>query len=228
LQDISRTAKIMDVLISHTIKVFLAFFAIMNPIANTPIFIGLTSEDDLSTKKMIARRSLLLAFLVILIFCLSGKLIFSAFGITLPAFRITGGIIVFLIGFHMLQGEQSRVHNPSHEDNQKSLEAELSIAVTPLAIPILAGPGTITTAMSFSAGNSFPELAITICSFGALCFITYAFFIYVQRFVKYISKSTVKVISRMMGLILAVIGTQMVIQEIFGVVHMFNSASFGY
>lgn len=217
----------MDVLISHTIKVFLAFFAIMNPIANTPISIGLTSQDDLSTKKMIARRSLLLAFLIILVFCLSGNLIFRAFGITLPAFRITGGIVVFLIGFHMLQGELSSVHNPSHEDNQKSLEAELSVAVTPLAIPILAGPGTISTAINFSSGNGFPELAITIFSFLVLCFITYAFFIYGQRFVEYISESTVKVVIRMMGLILAVIGTQMVIQGIFEAVTMFKSESFG-
>jgi len=212
----------MDVIIPHFLKVFLAFFAIMNPIANTPIFIGLTSEDNPLIKKMIARRSLLIAFVVVLIFCLSGNMIFRAFGITLSAFRITGGVVVFLIGFHMLQGEQSRVHSPSHEDNQKSLEAELSISITPLAIPILAGPGTITTAMSFSAGKSFLELIITICSFVTLCFITYFFFIYGQRFVHYISESTIKAISRMMGLILAVIGTQMIIDGIFGVIHMFQ------
>jgi len=212
----------MDALIPHIIKVFLAFFAIMNPISNTPIFIGLTSEDSTAEKKIIARRSLLMAFSVVLIFCLFGNIILRAFGITLPAFRITGGIVVFLIGFHMLQGEQSKVHSPSHEDNQTSREAELSISITPLAIPILAGPGTITTAMSFSAGKSFLELIITICSFATLCMITYCFFIYGQRFVQYISTSTIKAISRMMGLILAVIGTQMLIQGIFGAIIMFQ------
>ena len=216
----------MDTQTIHIVKVFLAFFAIMNPIANTPIFLSLTSQDDHTTKKMIARRSLFLAFLIVMVFCAFGKFIFNAFGITLPAFRITGGIIVFFIGFHLLQGEQSRVHNPTLEDNQESIESELSVAITPLAIPILAGPGTISTAITFSAGKGFSELLITISTFAVLCFVTYLFFLYGQKFVDYISKSTIKVISRMMGLILAVIGTQMVIHGILGVVRMSKTNPF--
>jgi multiple antibiotic resistance protein len=130
----------------------MGLFAIMNPIANTPIFIGLTLGDDRATKRAVALRSVLLAFAIVAIFCVAGRVIFELFGITLPAFRITGGALVFLIGFQMLQGEQSSVHSPSAADNAKSREAELSVAISPLAMPILAGPGTIAAAMSF-VGN---------------------------------------------------------------------------
>ena len=208
----------MESLLLHTLSVFMGFFAIMNPIANAPVFIGLTSGDNRDTKKAVALRSVVLAFLIVVIFCFAGKTIFHLFGITLPAFRITGGLLVFFIGYHMLQGEQSTVHNPSEEDNQRSIEAELSVAVSPLAMPILAGPGTIATAMNFAAKEGSHELVITISAFAILCLITYILFLSGEKFVTYVGESAVKVITRMMGLILAVIGTQMVIHGIRGAV----------
>ena len=73
--------------------VFMGFFAIMNPIANVPIFLGLTEGEEQQTIKAVASRSLLLAFLIVVIFAIAGKVIFELFGITLPAFRITGGLL---------------------------------------------------------------------------------------------------------------------------------------
>lgn len=200
----------------------MAFFAIMNPIANTPIFIGLTQSDDLPTKRRIALRSVSLAFLIVMVCCLAGSTIFKLFGITLPAFRVTGGILVFIIGFQMLHGNPSEVHNPSHADNRRSLDAELSIIVSPLAVPILAGPGTIATALSFSAHATMLFTVITIGVFALLCLITYAFFVEGQRFIDYIGESAIKVITRLMGLILAIVGTQMLMQGISGAVKMYK------
>jgi multiple antibiotic resistance protein len=206
----------MESILIHTGTVFMGFFAIMNPIANVPIFLGLTDDDDQQTTKAVALRSLLLAFLIIALFSLAGKVIFEMFGITLPAFRITGGLLVFLIGFHMLQGNQSSVHQLNEEDTQKSREAALSVAVTPLAIPILAGPGTIATAMNFSAQGGIAEMVVTIGAFAVLCVITYVLFVFGGKFVTYIGAGALAVITRMMGLILAVIGTQMVIEGLHG------------
>ncbi len=200
----------------HALTVFMGFFAIMNPIANVPIFLGLTSGDDKQTTRTVALQSLALAFLVIVVFAIAGKVIFELFGISLPAFRITGGLLVFLIGFHMLQGKQSSVHHPNEEDKQKCREAALSVAVSPLAMPILAGPGTIATAMNFSAGGGLAGMVITIVSFAALCIITYVFFVFGEKFVTFIGVGALGVITRMMGLILAVIGTQMVIEGLHG------------
>lgn len=212
----------MDSFFAHFATVFMGFFAIMNPIANTPIFMGLTAEDELKVKKQVAWRAVLLAFIIILAFSLLGKLIFTMFGISLPAFRVTGGILVLMIGFNMLQGEQSKVHSPSEDDNKKSIDSELSVAISPLAIPILAGPGTIATAMNFSADGKIEELSITIISFAILCVITYLSFIFGQKFIKFIGDSAIKVITRLMGLILAVIGMQMIIEGIYGAIRMFN------
>jgi multiple antibiotic resistance protein len=212
----------MSDIISHIATVFMGLFAIMNPIANTPVFIGLTAEDDPVAKKTIAFKSTFLAFVIVTAFCLSGKLIFQIFGITLPAFRITGGLLVFLVGFHMLHGNQSPVHNPSKEDNQKSVEADLSVAISPLAIPILAGPGTIVAAMNFATGKGIVSMGITLSSFALLCAITYVFFVFGQKLVKYIGESALKVITRLMGLILAIIGVQMLIEGISGSIKMFK------
>ena len=212
----------MDVFIHHALSVFMGFFAIMNPIANTPVFLGLTADDDSVTRRKIAAKALIVSFFIILVFSVSGKLIFGLFGITLPAFRIMGGILVALVGYQMLHGEPSLVQHPSDEDKQKSLEAELEIAITPLAMPILAGPGTIATAMNFASSGGISELIVTIAAFFVLCAISYVFFVSGERFVKYIGDNGIKVITRLMGLILAVIGVQMLIDGIGGAIGNFQ------
>ncbi len=150
-----------------------------------------------------------------------GKLIFHLFGITLPAFRIMGGGLVVLIGYHMLHGEQSPVHQPG-TGQQSSLEAKLSIAISPLAMPILAEPGTITTTMNYTASGGIVEMLITIAAFGVLCWITYMFFIYGERLVQYLGETGLSVITRIMGLILGVIGVQMVITGVAGAIEAYQ------
>jgi multiple antibiotic resistance protein len=208
----------MHELIGHALSVFMGFFAIMNPIANTPIFLSLTADDDPAIRKQVAMKALIAAFGIVLVFCLLGKLIFSMFGITLPAFRITGGLLVALIGYNMLHGEQSKVHHSGSGEQTVSTEAELSIAITPLAIPILAGPGTIATAMNFASTGGIDAMVVTIAAFTVLCLITYGFFIFGQRLVVLLGESGLGVITRIMGLILAVIGVQMLIDGVAGAI----------
>jgi multiple antibiotic resistance protein len=206
--------------IGQFLTVFMGFFAIMNPLANTPVFLGLTADDSPEIKRRVAAKALLLTFTLIVVFCLLGRLIFDLFGITLPAFQITGGILVFLIGFQMLHGEQSKVHSPVAGDKKSSLQGELSVAVTPLAIPILGGPGTIATAMNFSSTGGLTEIIITTAAFALLCLITYIFFVAGERLVHLLGDNGLSVITRLMGLILAVIGTQMVITGIEGAIKL--------
>jgi len=209
----------VNALIGHALSVFMGFFAIMNPIANTPVFLGLTAGDDPAARRKIAAKALVVSFVIVVVFSVAGKLIFELFSITLSAFRIMGGILVALVGYHMLQGgEHSSIQHPSEEDKRKSLDAELEVAITPLAMPILAGPGTIATAMSFASGGGISELLITVAAFLVLCVISYLFFVSGERFVRYIGDNGIKVVTRMMGLILAVIGVQMLIHGIGGAV----------
>ena len=201
--------------VSQSLSAFMGLFAVMNPVANTPVFLGLTEGDSDGVRKRVARRAVLIAFLIVTVFCVFGASILRLFGITFPAFQIAGGIVVFGIGLKMLQGEQSRVHNPSKND--LDLEAELEVAISPLAVPILAGPGTITTAMTFVSRDRPLSILITVSAFLVLCAITYVFFVAGQRFIRYVGQGGVKVVTRFMGLILAVIGIQILIEGIKGV-----------
>jgi len=205
----------------------MGFFAIMNPVANTPVFLGLTAADDAATRRRVATRALVASALIIIVFCAAGKLIFTMFGITLPAFRITGGILVALVGFHMLQGgEHSSVQHPSEDDKAQSREAALDTAISPLAMPILAGPGTIATAMNYASGGTVSDFFVTVSSFLVLCAITWVFFVSGERLVRFIGDNGVKVITRLMGLILAVIGVQMLLHGLGGALNAYSGGAY--
>jgi multiple antibiotic resistance protein len=202
--------------IGHALSVFMGFFAIMNPIANTPVFLGLTADDDTTTRRKVAFQAVLAAFVIVAVFCLLGAVIFKLFGITLPAFRITGGVLVALIGYQMLHSSPSAVHHPSSSDQAASRQAALSVALSPLALPILAGPGTIATAMNFASAGSTADMVVTLAAFALLCAITYGFFVSGEGLTRYLGKSGLNVITRIMGLILAVIGVQMLVDGLKG------------
>ena len=196
---------------------FAAFFAIMNPIANTPIFLGLTEALDEKTTRSVALRSNSLAFLIVVAFSLGGNSLLHLFGITLSGFRIAGGLLVALVGYHLLQGGHSPVHKPKDADLDADKDAAMDIAVSPLGMPLLAGPGTIVTAMNYASGGTPQSLGIVVGAFFLICALTYLCFIFGHRLTRYLGKSLVMVVSRLMGLILSVIGTQMVIEGILGV-----------
>jgi multiple antibiotic resistance protein len=203
-------------------SVFMGFLAIMNPLANTPVFLALTADDDASTRKAVARKALLAAFLIVVVFSVAGRLIFDLFGITLPAFRITGGILVFGIGYSMLHGGASKSHSPTEPSEGADRESRLSVAISPLAVPILAGPGTIATAMSFVAHGSAVHVAITVASFAVLCLISYVFFVSGEELIRFLGANAIGAVTRMMGLILAVIGVQMFLDGATAVVKTFQ------
>ena len=208
----------MDASVSHFTTVFMAFFAIMNPIANAPLFMGLTEGLDGVARRGIALRAVLVAFVIVALFTILGREIFAMFGITLPAFRIAGGILVGLVGYHLLQGQQSSLHTPTAEDNSRSRDAALGVAITPLALPILAGPGTIATAMNFAADSTLPEIVRVLSALALVCLLTLAAFIASDSLVKFLGQNAIKVVSRLMGIILAVIGVQMLIEGVRGAV----------
>ena len=202
----------------HFATVLMAFFAIMNPIANAPLFVGLTEGLDSGVRRKIALRAVVLAFAIVVLFAIGGRTIFEIFGITLPAFRIAGGLLVALVGYHMLQGEHSSVQSPSEEDKEKTRDAALDIAITPLALPVLAGPGTIATAMNFAADSTVPEVIRVVAAFGLMCAVTWVAFVGGQSLTGFLGQNAIKVVTRLMGLILTVVGVQMVIAGVRGVV----------
>jgi len=195
-------------LLLFALTVFTGFFAIMNPIANTPVFLGLAGDRDKSDRKKIAKTSCVTAFIIVVFFVILGKYIFELFGITIPGFKITGGLLLFYVGFEMLQSKKSKIHH------QENVEPDDGVAVSPLAIPILAGPGTIVTAMNNVTHGGFIHIAIDIIIFAIMILLTYLAFTLSDLIVKKIGENLITVIGKIMGLILAIMGTQMAIEGV--------------
>ena len=190
---------------------FMAFFAIMNPISNLPAYMALVADDSQKISRKIAFRSLLIAFVIITVFIFSGDFIFKVFGITIVSFRIAGGILVAVIGYHMINGN----HSPSYKGmEQQAVNSDpMSIAISPLAMPLFAGPGTITTALSLANGGLRNQL-MTVVAFALLCVITYLLLRSAKQIADFLGKNLMKIITKMMGLLLFSIGIQMIIVSV--------------
>ncbi len=184
-------------------------------------FLALTSHETEAEAKIIAAQATLTAFIIVVIFSLAGHFLLLLFGVSFTALRLTGGILVGIIGYEMLQGRQSNVSKPTQDTIQKTLKEEGSVAITPLGIPLLAGPGVIITAMNFSTGGILNCL-LTIIAFGILCILTYYVLISGKIIRKIVGASGLKVMTKMMGLILAVIGMQMLIEGVYSAVREFS------
>jgi multiple antibiotic resistance protein len=207
----------------HGITVFMGFFAMLNPIGNIPVFLGMVQDFDKKTQNKVALRATITAFTIIAIFCIFGHIIFRIFGITVPAFQIAGGIIVFIIGFQMLNAKENPIHAQTQDEKDQMEQIAHDMAITPLGIPLLAGPGTISTAMNFvGAEKSITNVILVIVIFGIMCLITYVLFISSRVIANKVNPSMLKVVSRIMGLILAVIAVQMMINGIEGTIDLFS------
>ncbi|ADV50288.1 multiple antibiotic resistance (MarC)-related protein [Cellulophaga algicola DSM 14237] len=198
----------MDSLVTYSLTVFMGFFAIMNPIANTPIFLGLVEGKNKEQKKKIAKTATITAFIIVVSFIFAGKYIFELFGITIPAFKITGGVLIFYVGFEMLMSKKSKIQSPEDKEDDSS------VAISPLAIPILAGPGTIVTGMNFVTNASYTHIGIVVGIFGLMILLTYWAFVLSDVIVEKIGENLISVIGKLMGLILAIIGTGMIVEGI--------------
>lgn len=190
---------------------FMAFFAIMNPISNLPAYMALVADDSQKISRKIAFRSLLIAFVIVTVFIFSGDFIFKVFGITIVSFRIAGGILVAVIGYHMINGN----HSPSYKGmEQQAVNSDpMAIAISPLAMPLFAGPGTITTALSLANGGLQNQL-ITIVAFAFLCVITYLLLKSAKQIAEFLGENLMKIITKLMGLLLFSIGIQMIIVSV--------------
>ena len=196
---------------SQLFYAFMAFFAIMNPISNLPAYMALVADDSQKISRKIAFKSLLIAFIIVTVFVFSGDLIFKVFGITIVSFRIAGGILVAVIGYHMINGN----HSPSYKGmEQQAVNSDpMSIAISPLAMPLFAGPGTITTALSLANGGLRNQL-ITVVAFAILCVITYLLLRSAKQIAGFLGKNLMKIITKFMGLLLFSIGIQMIITSV--------------
>ncbi|MFD0050119.1 MarC family protein [Actinomycetes bacterium NPDC127524] len=202
-------------LLALILKLTVSFFAVMNPLGNIPIFITLTSGYSVSEKRRTARKAAIISFFILTVFLVLGNLIFSAFGITIHAFRVAGGILIFGIAYNLLHAKNSRAQTP-HEGEQQEAKQQDDISITPLALPIMAGPGTIATVMAHTSTHSVSSLLTVFISFTLILAVTFVLFYYSTSIISKLGQNGLNVISRLMGLILAVMAIQMIAEGIHG------------
>ena len=191
--------------LSFALLAFTSFFTLINPLGVIPIFVAMTSGLDEKNRAKTARKASFVALLTIVIFALTGQLLFKFFGISVNSFRMVGGIIFFFMGMDMLQARLSRVELKKSE--VKTYVNDISI--TPLAIPMICGPGAITNAivlMEDAAG--FDQKVILLVAIFIIMFITYLGLKYSSKITTFIGETGNNVMMRLMGLIVMVIAVE--------------------
>ena len=196
--------------IEFFILCFSSLFALINPIGNIPIFITLTDSYTQKERNKIALKSIIFSFIVLVIFAVIGELIFSFYGITIHAFRIAGGILFIRLGINMVEAKASRTKTTPKEENEADSKDE--IAFTPIGMPIIAGPGAITSVMILyaDAQNSIQSLSLII-SILVCMIITCTIFIATDSIINRFGMIGLRITQRIMGLILMVIAIEFIV-----------------
>ena len=200
---------------------FSTIFFVVDPIGLVPIFISMTQADPPEKRVSIAKRASIAAGLILLVFAIFGKIIFSAFGITLAAFRIAGGALLWFIAMDMVRARTTRVKT-TPEEEQEGIEKE-DVALIPLALPMLAGPGSISTVMVLMGqARSWLYFIPVFISILITSVVTYFMLRGAQYLLKYLRQTGMKIIIRIMGMILAAIAVQFIINGIYDAIRMFS------
>lgn len=187
-----------------------AIFFVIDPMANLPIFLTITRGDSAEQRRATAMRAAFAAWVVLCVFAVAGGLIFKAFGISLGAFKIAGGIMLLLMAIDMMRAQTSATRT-TVEEQQESVEKD-DVAIFPLAIPMFAGPGAIATVMvlmSRAAWKPVPTAAVFV-AITLTCIACYIFMRSAARAERMIPKTLLRAFERIMGLLLAAIAVEFV------------------
>ena len=192
----------MEDLLPFALLCFTSFFTLTNPLGTMPVFLTMTNGMNDHERKAIVRRATIVSFITLMVFTFSGQFLFKFFGISSNGFRIAGGFIIFKIGFDMLQ---ARYSNAKLKEEEVKTYAD-GISITPLAIPMLCGPGAIANAIMLMDDASTLSLKGTLIGIIALVyFITFLILQASTRLVRILGETGNNVMMRLMGLILMVI-----------------------
>jgi multiple antibiotic resistance protein len=190
-----------------------SLFVIVDPLATIPAFLAMTPDD---TPKDRSRMALLACFVtagVLLLFSVAGQLVFKVMGITLPAFQIAASIVLLLVSLDMLRAQRSRIHE-THEEKTAGME-KADIAVTPLAIPMLAGPGAISTVILLqSEANNISEHIALYGSILLVSLVSYVILRIAAGGTRWLNPIAMSVATRIMGLLLASVAIQFMLNAI--------------
>ncbi|MFZ4799408.1 MAG: MarC family protein [Bacteroidia bacterium] len=191
--------------ISFGLLCITSLFTLINPLGTMPVFMSMTADLSVVDRNKTAKKASIVSLLTIIAFAFTGQLLFNFFGISVNSFRVVGGVIFFIMGMDMLQARLGQV---KIKDNEvKSYVTDISI--TPLAIPMICGPGAITNAIVLMEdANNIQKKIILILSICLIMFVTYLILYSSSKLIKLLGQTGINVMMRIMGLIVMVIAVE--------------------
>jgi multiple antibiotic resistance protein len=197
---------------------FTSILFIVDPVALIPTYLAITQGETPEQRRRTAMRACIAAMILLVVFGIAGRLIFRVFGITLPAFRIAGGLILWFVALDMLRG--NRTTQESSEEIAEGQEKD-DVAITPLAMPMLAGPGAISTVMVLAGQARTVSQHVVVYLSGVLtAFLSWLSLRAGERLVVVLGQTGIRVMTRIMGLLLAAVATQFIITGVRDAIHM--------
>jgi multiple antibiotic resistance protein len=198
----------MDDLGQFALVTFTSILFIVDPVAAIPTYLVITQQEGPVERRRTARRACIAMTVLLVVFGATGTMLFQAFGITLPAFRTAGGLILWFVAMDMLHGER-RTQEGRDEVNEGQIKED--VALTPLAIPMLAGPGAISTAIVIAGqARGAAQTVVVYASIVLTGFISYLSLRLGEPLLGRLGKTGIRVVTRIMGLILAAVAVQFV------------------
>jgi multiple antibiotic resistance protein len=184
-------------------------FFLVDPFAVIPMFLAITADSPQDERRLMARRAAWTCAIVLSVFAVAGSLIFKMFGITLPAFKIAGGIILLQIGMDMLQARQSGTKVTPEETMEGSAKKDASII--PLGMPMLAGPGAISTVMVLvGESHTIWQHAVVYVTILLTAYISFLVLAGADGVRRYLGETGIRILMRLMGLLLVALAVQFV------------------
>ena len=208
-------------MLDQVIKFFVVFFVVVEPVSLLPLFVSLTEGANESWRRRMARKAVFLSGAILFVFALAGAGFLQAMGISLEAFRIFGGLLLFLIALEMVfeKRQQRQKDRADHVLAEEEAAGKLDdISVFPLGIPMIAGPGSIATAMLYmqNANGDPVSIGITAAAIGANLVLTCLIFLAAGPLMKVMGQSIAGAITRIFGVILAALAVQLIVDGIIG------------
>ena len=198
------------------ITILIPLLIIMDPPGNLLFFLLFTKTNTPLERRKMASTACIAACAILFFFSLTGNFVLRFFGISLPAFQLAGGFIFFIYSLQMLNLIPSGIKTSEEEEEEGISKA--NVALVPLAIPLLSGPGAITAVLVWRQGHHTElGLAVLICAIVAACLTTWVLFLFAEWILKVFGVGGLRVLSRLMGLLLAVIAVQFMVN---GVQHL--------
>ncbi|MCX6695579.1 MAG: MarC family protein [Candidatus Altiarchaeota archaeon] len=190
------------------IQAFVTLFLIVDPVVNIPIFVSLTERFPEKDRAYMIRKSVFIAGIVLVLFTFLGNVIFTVLGVDMYSFQIAGGLLLLIISFEMLFGRKTR----TEMSDEVLTDARENVTVTPMAVPLLTGPGAITSGiMLFNLTQSYMDRFILLIVIVVVFILSYVVLSNSSILYRALGKTGTKVLVRLMGLMLSAIAVQFVI-----------------